>query len=203
MRENGLCTKCGKANPTPEKSRCPDCTKRDCANRRENRQYLKRIGICVRCGKNKAEPNKTLCYECIGKESDHYNASQRTDEQRERDRNRKKDLADSRRVNGFCHRCGKRKTQNGEMCGSCKAYFRQYRDKNRKDITRSERPSYGMCYICGKSLTDKEKKICAECYKERLKTLPAMWENANSEYFRQLNYSRICMIKSKRKNESI
>ena len=29
-----------------------------------------------------------------------------------------------------------------------------------------------------------------------------MWENANNDYFRQLNYARFCMIKNQRKEKT-
>lgn len=198
MRASGLCTVCGKENPTPDRSRCPACTERENANRKGNREYRKKIGICVRCGKHEAEPHKTLCYECIGKEQDLYYASPRTDKERERDRDKKRELAGERRAKGLCHRCGKRESYSGEMCEKCKAYLRRYRNKHRRDITRSERPSYGICYICGKHPTMKDKGVCDECYQDRLKTLPAMWDNMNNEYFKQLNYARICMVKSRK-----
>ena len=82
----GLCTKCGKENPTPEKSMCPDCAARQSELRKQNREYRKKIGICTHCGKNPAEPNKNLCYECLGQFQDGYAAKGRTDEQREKDR---------------------------------------------------------------------------------------------------------------------
>lgn len=196
MRENGLCTVCGKENPTPGKSRCPACTERGNANRKENRQYRKRIGICVRCGKHEAEPHKTLCYECIGKEQDSYNASQRTDRQREYDRNKKRTLTAKRKAAGLCPKCGKQKSDSGKICENCKAYLARYRERNRKDIIRSERVSYGICYICGKHPTMKNRGVCDICYRNRVKTLPAMWSNMNNEYFRQLNYARICMARA-------
>lgn len=61
---------------------------------------------------------------------------------------------------------------------------------------------YGICYICGKNPTMKGKKVCDKCYETRLSTLPAMWENANNDYFRQLNYARFCMIKNQRKEKT-
>lgn len=92
----GLCTKCGKENPTPEKSMCPDCAARQSELRKQNREYRKKIGICTHCGKNPAEPNKKLCYECLGQFQDGYAAKGRTDEQREKDRLRKKQLKEER-----------------------------------------------------------------------------------------------------------
>lgn len=203
MRTEGLCPKCGKLNPTPERSRCPDCAERDRQQRRQNAVYLKKIGICVRCKKNPAEPHKTLCYECIGKDYDSYHQRERTEDERERDRLRKRELSARRLANGLCPQCGKHKSLNGGICKSCRAKQAQYRNDRRADIPRSERPAYGVCYICGDNSVIPGKKVCEKCYQTRLKTLPAMWDNMDNEYFRQLNYARVCMIKSgKNKNNS-
>ena len=126
----------------------------------------------------------------------------KTDEQKEKDRLRKRQLKQTRIENGLCPRCGKHQSQNGGLCQRCRAYLKNYRDKNRCDLSRSERPDYGICYICGKNPTMKGKKVCDKCYETRLSTLPAMWENANNDYFRQLNYARFCMIKNQRKEKT-
>ena len=199
MREKGLCTKCGKENPTPEKSMCPICAKKNSENRKNNREYRRKIGVCTRCGKNKAEPHKKLCLECLGADQDRYAEKKATDEQREKDKLRKRELAEERREKGLCTRCGKHTTESGGICSRCKAYLKRYRDNHRQDIMRSERADYGICYICGKAKVMKDKKVCPDCYETRLKTLSAMWANPNNEYFKQLNYARYCMVKSRRK----
>lgn len=199
MREKGLCTKCGKENPTPEKSMCPICAKKNSENRKNNREYRRKIGVCTRCGKNKAEPHKKLCLECLGADQDRYAEKKATDEQREKDRLKKRELAEERRAKGLCTRCGKHTTESGGICSRCKAYLKRYRDNHRQDIMRSERADYGICYICGKAKVMKDKKVCPDCYETRLKTLPAMWANPNNEYFKQLNYARYCMVKNRRK----
>ena len=76
-----MCPKCGKENPTPERSMCPDCAARNSELRKQNRKYHERIGICTHCGKNPAEPNKKLCYECLGQFQDSYSEKGKTDEQ--------------------------------------------------------------------------------------------------------------------------
>ena len=96
MRERGLCPKCGKENPTPERSMCPDCAARNSELRKQNRKYHERIGICTHCGKNPAEPNKKLCYECLGQFQDSYSEKGKTDEQKEKDRLRKRQLKQTR-----------------------------------------------------------------------------------------------------------
>lgn len=189
MRASGLCTSCGKLNPTPERCLCPECRNRKNENRRSNNDYRKKIGICVRCGKNRAEPNRVLCYECAGKEADDYIEKGRTDDERERDRNRKRDLAEHRLQNGICPRCGKYPSMYGGECKKCRAYARRYRESHRDGISRSERRSYGICYICGKEMTIPGKGVCKKCYEVRCGTIPAMLANQNAEYFRQLNNS--------------
>lgn len=184
MRAAGLCTSCGKPNSTPEHGICPSCRERKMSRRRDNYSYRKQIGICVRCGKNRAEPNKVLCYECAGTESQ---TSKGTDRHRESDRNRKKILAQQRIESGMCPKCGKYPVMNGGECKKCRAYGKRYRDSHRDGLMRSEWRSYGICYICGKHAVIPGKGVCRNCYEARLKTIPSMLENQDSEYFRQLN----------------
>lgn len=198
MRASGLCTVCGKQNPTPEMSRCPDCRDRGNANRRANKAYLKKIGICVRCGRNPAEPHKVLCYECAGKENDERRGLQRTEEQKEKDRERKGTLAAERTGKGLCPKCGKNPSIGNGLCGGCRAYLKRYRESNRRGLPRSERPSYGLCYICGKPVMQ-GKKVCESCYEARLKTMPYMWANMSNEYFRQLETARIEQVRARMK----
>lgn len=194
MRAEGLCTICGKNNPTPERSRCPECMERFKENRKANRQYLIKIGMCSVCGKNESEPNKKMCYECLGKESDRYAENGKSETAKENDRERKRILSAERTENDLCSRCGKPKHgSRTKLCGRCKAYLKKYRNNHRGDIARSERPDYGICYICGKKPVMNGKKVCSECYKVRLKTVPAMLENMNNEYFKQLNYAHYYM----------
>ena len=119
-----MCPKCGKENPTPERSMCPDCAARNSELRKQNRKYHERIGICTHCGKNPAEPNKKLCYECLGQFQDSYSEKGKTDEQKEKDRLRKRQLKQTRIENGLCPKCGKHQSQNGGLCQRCRAYLK-------------------------------------------------------------------------------
>ena len=119
-----MCPKCGKENPTPERSMCPDCAARNSELRKQNRKYHERIGICTHCGKNPAEPNKKLCYECLGQFQDSYSEKEKTDEQKEKDRLRKRQLKQTRIENGLCPRCGTHQSQNGGLCQRCRAYLK-------------------------------------------------------------------------------
>lgn len=188
MRAAGLCTICGKTNPTPDHGICPSCRDQQNKARRENKAYLKSIGVCVRCGRNKAEPHKVLCYECAGAESDAYfQNGGKTENQKEKDKNRKRLLAHQRLESGMCPRCGKYLAMNGGTCKKCRAYGKRYRDSHRDSLPRSEWRDYGVCYICGKNEVIPGKGVCQNCYETRLKTIPAMLANQNPEYFRHLN----------------
>lgn len=167
MRAEGLCTKCGKPNPTPDKSVCPECSERRKAQKKIRYEYMKRIGKCVRCGKNDAEPGKTMCLECAGKESDDYFSKYREKKLeycKAYDAKRRLD----RKANGICVYCGKRPADTKSLCVCCKAMFRKRNDARRNDIVRSERVSYGICYICGKNPVIPGKGVCLSCYNVRV-----------------------------------
>lgn len=167
MRAEGLCTKCGKPNPTPDKSLCPDCAERDRERKRNKVKYMKRIGKCIRCGKNDAEPGKTMCLECAGKESDDYFLKYREKKLEYcKVHDAKKRL--ERKANGICVCCGKRPADTKSLCVQCKAMYRKRNNARRNDIHRSERVSYGICYICGKNPAIPGKGVCSECYKIRV-----------------------------------
>ncbi len=187
MRAIGLCTRCGRENPTPDRCLCPDCRKKKNEAKRSNCSYRKRIKMCVRCGKNKAEPGKSLCYECIGKEQDEYYEKERTDIEREKERDRKRMLALQRKKSRLCPKCGKYPSINGGTCKKCRAYMKLYRDSHRNGLPRSEWRSYGICYTCGKHKVIPGRGVCKNCYEKRLSTVPKMLESADSSYFRQLN----------------
>ncbi len=187
LRESGLCTSCGKHNPTPERSMCPECRERKNANRRDNNSYFKRIGMCCRCHNNPAEPNKVLCAECA--ESDRLYSKQyhATEQSKQRSKEQKQLLKVERLSNNLCPKCGKRKAYKGGLCIYCRGYLKRYRSKNQTGIDRSEWIAFGKCYCCGSESLLSGKKVCASCYDTRLKTLPSMWSHLNNEYWRNTN----------------
>lgn len=198
MREHGICPKCGKENDTPEKSMCTSCRTHHNEQRKANRKYRSNIGMCTRCGRHKAEPYKKLCYECLDKDNEKYHSKDRTEADRENDREKKRQQAAERKESGCCIRCGRPYHGEKNLCTRCRGYLKNYRDNHRQDICRSERTSYGICYICGSSDVMDGKKVCESCYEDRLKTLPMMWANQNNEYFRRLETARIEKVRAKR-----
>lgn len=125
----GLCTKCGKENPTPEKSMCPDCAARQSELRKQNREYRKKIGICTHCGKNPAEPNKNYVMSV-------WDSSKMVMQLKEERTNREKRQTEKEAVergthwNGMCPKCGKHKSVNGGLCQRCKAYLKSIETRN-------------------------------------------------------------------------
>ena len=201
LKAEGLCTKCAKPNLIGG-SLCTECRIKQSEQRKNNRRYRVSIGICTRCGKNKSEPNKRLCMECLGKENDIYHERGVSSKRKEADKMRKRKYAEEHRKIGLCYSCGKKYAINGGMCQRCRAKAKIYRDSNRCDISRSERSAYEICYICGSNEIVKGKKVCQSCYEKRIETIPAMLSNPNHEYFDQLNYARICMIRARRKEKN-
>lgn len=194
MRERGLCTRCGKPNPTPNNCMCPECKEINKSQRKEVYAYRKRIGICVRCGKNKAEPNRCMCYECLDNDRLRYSMVAK-DRRRQGDKNYKRHITMIRLQSGTCPRCGKHESINGGLCKNCRAYLRNYRDMSRQEIPRTERVSYGLCYICGNKVMD-GKGVCEECYKTRLSSVTIMNSYPkDNEYFKRLNTYRIQEIR--------
>ena len=154
----------------------------------EDRKFYLSMGICPRCRKNPVEPNRHSCYECLDDERLRYRKSREngTYTKQKADTKRKRELAEKRRSQGLCYRCGKHKADG--LCKSCKVKAKSYRDKRRCNIERSERPNYGFCYICGKKELYDGHKVCESCYETRLKCMEAAWANPGNEYFKELNH---------------
>lgn len=176
MRAEGLCTKCGKPNPTPDRCLCPECAEKHREQRKNKREYMKRIGKCVRCGKNDAEPGKTMCLECAGEDSDNY-FSKYHEKKLAYGKVHDTQRTLYRKSHGICISCGKRPADSKSLCIQCKAYFRKRNDMRRNDIHRSERVSYGICYICGKNPVILGKGVCDDCYKIRISAMQKCNDN--------------------------
>lgn len=181
MREMGLCTACGKKNPTPEKSTCPDCAERNRQNRKKNSAYYLKIGYCTRCGQRKAEPNQHMCAECLWKFQERY---ARSNKQKESERSKKRYI--KAKSKGLCSSCKTRKAVIGVYCKRCYIKQARYRESRRDDIRREERVAYGRCYICGEEAMP-GKGVCEKCYEVRLRSMAKARKNADNSYFRSLN----------------
>lgn len=201
MRAEGLCTKCGKPNPTPEKSICPKCAERRSEQKKIRYEYMKKIGKCVRCSKNDAEPGKIMCFECSGKESDDYFSKYR-ERKLEYCKAHDAKRALDRKSNGICIYCGKRYADTKSLCVQCKALFRKRNSTRKDNIHRSERISWGLCYICGKNAVIPGKGVCISCYDIRIAAIQKCldnredgfndwWNNQNKLIFQRRTHENI------------
>ncbi len=163
--EAGLCTRCGRTGPAPERRLCAPCNEkqnragraRDARLRagrkprrdperarrhgreRDRRLYAERAaaGICTRCGREPARPDRTTCGPCAEKH-------------RERDRAR-----DARaRAQGMPY--GGRDPEARRKAG---------RERSRR---RSEaRQAAGLCVRCGNLPPEDGRTMCRPCREDR------------------------------------
>lgn len=64
-----ICSKCRKPNPTPEKSRCPDCAEYGNKITKQSRQRRLKKGLCYDCPEL-ALPGKKRCKSCCEKSAE-------------------------------------------------------------------------------------------------------------------------------------
>ena len=162
----GLCPKCGKESPAPERSLCAPCgekrraaerarynkarskgklygganpkTKRRTARRRSRERQLARrdAGVCTRCGRNPPAEGGTTCTPC-------RHARQEAE----------RELYAARRAAGLCGRCGVAATDGGSRCVPCAVIEEQRRSPERKNAANrkryAERRARDACTDCG------------------------------------------------------
>lgn len=66
-KNNGLCTRCGKANKDG-KAYCPECRAGKNEWRRQDRIFYAAHGLCTCCGKNIVFGEDRTCFECRAKD---------------------------------------------------------------------------------------------------------------------------------------
>lgn len=132
-KASGLCTRCGGKLDDPKKSTCFNC-----------REYLKDrrakfllLGICPVCGKERICGEEKMCISCADKHREKDRIKRENNEQlKESKRIYGRELVKSRKEQGLCPRCGKRKmTQGFQTCALCR-----YRvtEKSRERRARNE-----------------------------------------------------------------
>ena len=132
-KANGLCTRCGGNLDDPQKSTCFHC-----------REYLKErrakfllLGICPVCGKERICGEEKMCISCADKHREKDRIKRENNEQlKESKRIYGRALVKSRKEQGLCPRCGKRKMTKGfQTCALCR-----YRvtEKSRERRARNE-----------------------------------------------------------------
>lgn len=122
-------------------------------------------GLCTRCGKPVEDTNFHQCQSCRDKGAEArrrmYKLGQVniSEEMKQKDRERRKDLTKYRRENGLCYMCGKPKDrEDRKACTEC----RERINKQRRDNC-NYRASKGYCNRCGKYKVFGDEKRCPEC----------------------------------------
>ena len=164
-RAAGLCLKCGKTEPAPERTLCEPCLeKRRAADRartarlraegkprrdmekarehereRSRRQHAERraAGICTKCGKAQASPDRTLCQPC----------------------------AEVRRAHDRA-RHAKAKAQ-GIPYGGRDPEARRRADRERSRRRSEARRAAGICVRCGNAPPAEGRALCEPCREDR------------------------------------
>ena len=131
----GLCVKCGKRPPEPERSQCGPCAgkrrKADLERHRRRTAERTALGLCPRCGKREPAPERALCEPCGEKRN---RASRTRDARlraaglprrdaaraREYERERSRGERAARRAAGICTACGAAPAAPGRVrCEPC------------------------------------------------------------------------------------
>ena len=175
-KEMGLCPKCGRRNPAPERSLCAICLDR--GRKSEQARYIRRkaagdpyggrnpesrrrmarertrkrrrerteAGLCVRCGELASAEGSVVCEAC-----------------REARRAEEKKLYEKRRSRGLCGRCGGAVTGKALTCASCAARDSKRRPrKNAASRARyRDRRARNACVDCGQDSNGASR--CAPC----------------------------------------
>ena len=191
-KDNKLCVECGKQdNRTLQGlTRCTECSERAkeyykrCkeknpdsfknknADKQKWRELLRKNHLCLDCKKMDAYTlnGRPKCAECAEKDALRH--------KKWRTENREKSKAISaeyhqRYINEKrCSRCGSKLPSDyfHKMCYRCRVECREYKDEQRwiKNPDRIKRGTPGICYICVKRPVMEGKKICQQCYDQRL-----------------------------------
>ena len=163
-RAQGLCIKCGKTSPAPERSQCASCSERGRkteraryargkaagepyggknpeSRRRMARERSKRrkrerreAGLCTLCGRQAPVEGSAVCEPC-----------------RETRRASERKLYARRRASGLCGRCGGAVYAGASMCASCAA-LEEGRAPRKNAASRRryhDRRARGLCVDCG------------------------------------------------------
>lgn len=137
---------------------------------KERREWYLSHGICPHCGRNDLQKGYKLCLECRMKDNERHKSKTISDETRKKQKAAQKALADKRKVEGICVRCGKRKTDGKHInCAICRAAkAAKQREYNRKQgMIPIELRGEGYCTRCYKPI--ESGKLCAECYEYLVK----------------------------------
>lgn len=146
--------------------------KGDIMANKERYDTLKHLKRCVDCGKTDAFTlsGRAYCAECCEKQR----KSKQKYSKRNKEKKRKsaKKLYEERKSNHLCVKCGKTLPDNYRYtnCEKCRVKLRQACERYHRKNGIFPRDT-SLCYRCQKNTPLKDKKVCAECYKNLCKNI--------------------------------
>ena len=137
-KEQGLCVVCGKANPEPGYTMCPECRKKSREIQSLNKAMYIKMGVCPQCRKNTIFPGEKRCPDCTEASSERWKKYTEKVDVKESNRNQNRRRYKERKEKGLCVQCGKRKPIPGKVrCARCAARNKvnsaNYRERKMRD----------------------------------------------------------------------
>lgn len=155
-KRKGLCPDCGFVKENPNSYRCNKCQEYHHNYYVESREFFLSQGICPKCHKEPIYGNHKSCASCREKRRETRGVHIKT----QSEKRRAKEKYESRKSNGICVVCGKRKSEKERtMCHICLKKDSARRTKSGISEYRREN---GLCLWCGNAVI-KDKFYCKEC----------------------------------------
>lgn len=132
----------------------------------EYRKKLKQHHICRDCKKIDAYTlsGRTYCYECAEKNRIAKEKARQDPEKKERMLQQKREHLARYREQHRCLRCGRSIDTEKRVCEICAFKQREAQKKSRGSLPRTE----GVCWQCNKNPVMQGKRVCAECYPQKV-----------------------------------
>ena len=164
----GLCPRCGEKQDR-NGWYCSKCLKKRNSYMRETRRFYSKMSICPICFKNKLFGDEKSCIECREKKRKTRKTTL-AEEDREKIRERNRNIYRSRKEKGICTRCGKAKAAYGRT--KCVPCLRKDAQNHRKtDIKPKEHyikrmTAAHLCLDCKKPVDRENSKLCQSCWQK-------------------------------------
>lgn len=189
LKAAGLCSKCGKVSPAPERQFCEACLEKFRADRRrrykENPEPFKQArreqtaerklrGLCISCGEPLDDKRYAKCAACRYI-NNMYQKKPMTEQQIEASRESNRARYLRLKQMGLCVRCGYRPAIEGKtMCAYCEARRNNGSEQRRRAAGEMPADMRWDGHRCGQCLSTEVlpgKKLCAKCYEMKLRCI--------------------------------
>lgn len=194
-KEKGLCVYCGKEKEEDRQHlvSCYRCVKNKSDEVKKNRITYRKLGLCSRCGKYEVLGDEKNCLECKAKHNNRMDEQRKVngDKVREYNRNSYKRIADYRRENNLCTKCGGDRDDRYVMCSKCRAKNTETcrRTREKKGSKQKQWIEDGLCIRCGETVK-KGFKLCEKHYQmnvEISRNRTQEQKEKSSDYWKRTN----------------